>query len=753
MKDLKIIVTKNSKANLIAAKEFKKYYKLVTGKDLEITDRDGDFDVVTIGNETDNDYIQKLYLEKKIDKFDLRYGEDNFLIKSVKIDDKNVLLLSGGRPRANIYAVYYYFEKFASVKFFWDGERVPKTTSLPIEKLNVLEKPRFKYRGQRYFAHRGLHRFQAEHWSFEDWKQEIDWLLKKRLNFVSLFIGLDDLFQRAFPDAVGYESVEKEDFGVGYENRKSFWPLKYRGELRKKILDYLHDRDLISFENSGTLTHWNTKTPQEFLDKYHPTFFGQTKESGYSDQRALVWDIKDQKNFDLYFKLTETLVKEYSKEGFFYTIGFAERNLSYDKEENLRLKLYGYHKLALKLQEKYPNSKLMLCGWDFWFNNFSTSDMKSLFSTLDPDNAIIMDYTSDTYRKYNGSKWDIVNKYPHTFGLFHGYQMNSDIRGDYTHSQKRIKLTLKDDKCIGFVFWPELSHSDTFMLEYYPLNAWSPLKESLEKRLYNFCKDRYLSKDFDFMYSVWKKFFPIIELMHWNMDDSDKAVMPIEYFFNINWRYKIDTPDFYNPKLKKFLKNRKACINILENLINVVDTEDDMLKRDCFDIAKTVIGRYIHYSLVLAKKYYAKRNKIGNTDVLFGILNDCKKLIKILGDFLGCYPEYTLNDSLNKLKKVHDVPEDFAYVLKDNAYNGYCRSYVYELFDNLYLKEYDMFLSNLKTSMKTGEPIKINMKKEKAIFDGFLNKPLEDMKPVRVDVKNVLLEAVCCMKDFKVYNS
>ena len=34
--------------------------------------------------------------------------------------------------------------------------------------MDVVETPRFRYRGLRYFAHRGLHRFQAEHWDLDD---------------------------------------------------------------------------------------------------------------------------------------------------------------------------------------------------------------------------------------------------------------------------------------------------------------------------------------------------------------------------------------------------------------------------------------------------------------------------------------------------------------------------------------------------------------------------------------------------------
>jgi hypothetical protein len=74
---------------------------------------------------------------------------------------------------------------------------------MPFDRIDISESPRFDYRGLRYFAHRSLHRFHAEHWSFEDWKREIDWCMKKRLNLMMLRIGQDDLFQKAFPKDCG----------------------------------------------------------------------------------------------------------------------------------------------------------------------------------------------------------------------------------------------------------------------------------------------------------------------------------------------------------------------------------------------------------------------------------------------------------------------------------------------------------------------------------------------------------------------
>ena len=125
---------------------------------------------VLIGNDAANQIAAKLYLSGKISHFGIRYGTDDYCIRTATIDGSAFLLLAGGRPRATIYAVYRYFERFCGCRWFWDGDRITKVP-LPFSDIDVTESPRFDYRGLRYFAHRSLHRFQAEHWSLEDWER------------------------------------------------------------------------------------------------------------------------------------------------------------------------------------------------------------------------------------------------------------------------------------------------------------------------------------------------------------------------------------------------------------------------------------------------------------------------------------------------------------------------------------------------------------------------------------------------------
>ena len=207
----------------LAAQAFRSMYAQVTGKTLPIVHADdGCSDLYVIGSDSVNDYVMDRVLDLELNTLPLRYGTDDYCLLSHKDGNRKVLILAGGRGRSTLYAVYDYFERYADCHYFWDGDVIGHHEFLPMEDIRVSETPRFDYRGTRYFAHRGLKRFQAEHWSFDDWKRELDWLVKKRMNFFMLRIGMDDIWQKAFPQDVPYPEGFQNMDAVGFHDRSDF---------------------------------------------------------------------------------------------------------------------------------------------------------------------------------------------------------------------------------------------------------------------------------------------------------------------------------------------------------------------------------------------------------------------------------------------------------------------------------------------------------------------------------------------------
>ena len=243
--------------------EFAKYYRQITGKDAPA--------------ETVKFAIDPTVSKSGRDAYAITSGWRASPPGSSKTASvqQQVVAITGSNLRSVWYGLYDLLERRGGCHWFWDGDVVPKRDSIDLSNLDVHEEARFEYRGLRYFAHRGLTRFQAEHWGPEDWKKEIDWILKRRLNVFMLRIGQDDLFQRAFPDACAYPDPAKPQPGAGkgYNDRSLFWSLQFRGKLRDDLQKYGFDRGLMVPEDYGTMTHWYAPTPLDYIENRKPPFY------------------------------------------------------------------------------------------------------------------------------------------------------------------------------------------------------------------------------------------------------------------------------------------------------------------------------------------------------------------------------------------------------------------------------------------------------------------------------------------------
>ncbi len=731
----------------IAACELQKFAENITGQEYPIvTNDDGKSDLILIGSDAVNPFCAERFWERDFEAYRIRYGTDDYQLESFSYDGRNMLMIAGGNGRGTLYGVYGYLERYCGCRYFWDGDVIPKADAIPLCDISVLESPRFEYRGIRYFAHRGLHRFQAEHWDFEDWKREIDWVLKKGLNLFMLRIGDDDLFQQTFPEAVAYPPHDRKlmENREGYTDRTSAWNLKFRGELRKKIMDYANARELMSPTDCGTMTHWYTRTPMDFLEHMKPETFSQEEEI-YSEPETLVWDIRKQRNFDFYTALTEKSAELYDTGSIFHTVGFAERNYSSDPKKNENMKLYIYKKFADYLYQKHRDAKVFIAAWDLWMN-YTDEQVQNLLKLLNPKQAIIFDYTSDTTRKSNFTTWGVMKNFPYIFGIFHAYAPDIDVRGNYDLTEERLAPAAEDDYCKGMIFWPEVSHSDTFMLEYFTQNAWKPLERSMDERIEKYCKDRY--GDFHVpMQAIWKRFMPLVKLAHWSMNETERQPRNLFYFPNSLFRYVTTGADYRRgfdcDKAKELLPQAEW---ILEELANVWDMyeQNQFLRRDMFDIARTVMSRHIHMNLICMADVFLEGKAERKAEFL-QYAADAIRMMELLCELVGEHEDYSLYRSFVKLHEASSVNPVFEEVLKKNSSCEYNRTYAYENLKELSLPELRYLVAWMQEVYGADKSEKQDhyRKQVAANMERYMKIPLQELGThAGVDVKRVLRDAV-----------
>jgi len=657
-------------------------------------------------------------------------GRDAYRIRS---EGKGVRLV-GSNSRSLLYAVYDLLARRADCSWFWDGDVVPKKAAIDFAGLDVREESQFEYRGLRYFAHRGLTRFQAEHWGLEDWKREIDWMLKNRLNLFMLRIGQDDMFQKAFPDIVPYPDPAKPvpEAMPGYNNRSLFWSLQFRGDLRKKVLAYAFARGMQCPEDFGTMSHWYSRTPYAFLEKMKPPFLPQQGGS-YGHPTDRVWDVmSDPKWLDCYWRITEASIANYGRPDLLHTIGLGERRCSTNRAENTRIKIEVLKRNIAEARKRHPGSKILLAGWDF-FQEWRPEEVQALFDDLDWKDLMLWDYEADATQDFradmkglsnNFTKWGVIGRRPYTFGIFLCLERGLDCRANYAVLEERQKAIVKDPFCKGYIFWPESSHTDTLLLDYFTANSWRAGERTIDEIRADFCRRRYGADQAARMTRGWKAVNAVAGDIGWSGNYAARSTIV--------------------PSPSEDLKERSAPTAELTKLFRPlfddlaqVPWDTPFAVRDTIDLARTAGDRLAVAARVdLVNTWRAWRNRKASEAEVLKAADRYVALGEAMADLLELHTDYSLWESFERLDAIEKIrlPE-FEHVLVDNATCEYCRSHQAEAARHYYLPAIRLLAETIRAKVRAGDRAGYDRKALGARFtalrEELLTRSLREMRPTR----------------------
>ena len=625
--------------------------------------------------------------EFSFDDPEVRVATDDFSVTA----ENGRIRFAGGNVRGIFYAVYEYFERFCGCRWFWDGDVIPDLVRLPAENIRYVKKFRYPYRGLRYFAHRSLYRFQAEHWNFEDWKKELDFLLKKHFSFFMLRTGQDDLFQKAFPDVVPYppeNGPAPEAEMRSYNDRTELLSLRYRGELRKQVLDYAFEHGLMHPEDMGPMTHWYSHTPRSFLEHFKPEFMVQSS-NNYARPETQVWDCDNEENLHCDMELTRAHIRHYGRGELFHMIGLAERAFG-SEEENYRTKERVMRSFIRELRKEYPHAPLLIASWDFMFR-WKAPEVRKFLRQLDPENTLILDYTTDSGSYSNDFvKWDLPHKFPWIFGIFQAYEPQSDLFFDFDRIEEMYTTAKADPKCKGMVIWSENSHSNTLLLEYLAKNS-ADEAFSLE----TYCRDRY-GKYADQMKSLWDLTRRPFACNSW-VYGTERTYQGI-YTNHFNLLSGLTTlglkklPELCAETSRKY-GNLEVPHEFFLRAAEIAGNNDlpELLLRDLADLVRSALMCMITRELCgQIMKFSASKPEKAD-------FSELSRLIRIMGDLLETLPEHSMNHTLEQMSRSGKLNSHAEMTLKGNAENSYCRSYIYELYRAVYEPEANFAAEYFKT--------------------------------------------------------
>jgi len=427
----------------------------------------------------------------------------------------------------------------------------------------------------------------------------------------------------------------------------------------------------------------------------------------------------------------------------------AERTFGGDDRDNLQRKLYVYRKTQQKVREHYPDAPLLIASWDFIGWNWNDRDVNRLLSEFDPRKTILLDYTADCARKVTYRDWGVKEHFPWIFGIFHGFARNSDVHEDFEILAPRLAEAAADKLCQGLVLWSEISHNDTFMLEYLGANSWQPSEVELPTAAARYCRTRYAPELAGRMEPLWNGFLDASQLLHW-FDNRGEAQA---WFGEPQYRL-LATSAFLNlaperlPRLQadleRFRSGLAAAPQVLAGLADIaLEREADPLwRRDALDMARTIANR----ALVAAFTQGALEMEDWRQGQADGApvrrsAERTRRLMDALADVLALSDDFSMHASLKRLERALPLNEVAPTVnphsertLKSNAENGYCRSQHYELVRHVYRTELDAYWEWVLGKIEAGDKTPWKRPAEfaaraKQIADAFYDKPLAAMAP------------------------
>ena len=647
--------------------------------------------------------------------------EEGFVVKSVKQDGRQVLVLLGGSPRGTLYAVYHYLESVCRVGFFWDGEQIPKMSRIRIEGLAIVEKPRFP---EREYLLSVVYGYTTYWWGWKEWQREIDWAAKHRFNIMHTPPGAVDVWKKVWQDfgvRVSDDSLSGPPFlpwaSFHLWNLKPPYPQAFQdsqAQLRKKMVDY--GRSLGIKWDSPAMA--GIQVPKEFY-------------AAYKDRARFIevaWHVFAPAYYvhpedPLFIKLWQAFMKEYraryGTDHIWWAPNFFEMKPGADlpPDEQLKLKLNIARKTVEATKAVDPEAIMTSFGWTFVDKQYWPKEHVKAFLDAYPQESLrVWDLWEDyAYPSANGNLQPLYKQLDYYFGkpwligFLHSFGGNTSLHGNLDDMQKRIQeaATVPEARnCRGISVQMEVIHHNHLYYDFLSRLGWNPALD-VSSFLDDYAVRRY-GKD------AAPRMRPVLEQLSRTVYTTNDNTTPL-YMRRLGIQKSSGShggvpASQLRPEGRAGLLTfgqRAAFLAGLRNALEAALTQSKALgpsplyQHDLIDIARQYLGDLFNLHVTRLYKAFETGDRAGFEEEA----NTLQAILRSQEQLLSSSDYFRLSPVLEAGLALPGAPRDYDQRIKDiltiwaDGILDYARRDYFELVKFYYSPRVDAFVSHLRQQM------------------------------------------------------
>ena len=725
-----------------AAEELAKYVKAMSGADLPIvTDPAGAESVVAIGREETNALVAEAGRRGMIELSENAPGLDGFVIRALEIDGRNVLVLGGSQDRGTLYAVYALLESVLGVGFYRDGERIPSQPTIEVGRLDIRERPRFE---GRHDGNGCMYNYSAMCWTWDDWKRELDWKAKRRVNCM---YAINELESALVPEILAGWGVRTSPAQTSAYCRQHARMVEYARKLGIRVPFHIpalgvSDELLEVFPNTRTITSdWCGFAPIRTMHPADPLF-----------RRFIVEFIRWR-------------TERYGTDHLYFANFLSEARLLGGAGDRHQVNLEFARATSDALREADPDAVWLVDTWSFDMDSSDplmrwSADQVNEYLDAIKVPIVVWDLWSEESEKYKRTSY--FGGKPWGFGVLHSFGGSSYPQGDVSNLLERvheIDQTSGGERCKWFISAPEIVDFNGFYFELAALLSWNPAAITLDGYVETYCRRRYGDQGAKVFGSVFPE---LLASIHGPRSGSIVRLTDPLYWFWPRPGLYVGMPEYREEALAR-RRERIAYIPRLERALLTLCRDwpalegNAMAEHDLVDIARSWIAERFNAALMSALDAFGK----GDSASFEADAALCLSLLEQQTRLLATWPAYRLDDKIERGRAIwgddacRAIKHAHVWVYTDAEHEtqdlkDYYRMDLDGLVRDYYRPRIAAYLDLLRGKMDRREPAPERSELE-ALCDPFSNAfvaaPYEPMprgeRPV--DAVRCLLDAAGCV--------